>query len=56
MSNIYDVACDYCERGFAIDDVYNIENLDGTLNVLCEKCLDERDEPVLLAWRSVDAN
>jgi hypothetical protein len=52
----YDVECDFCERGFAIDDVYNVENVDGTLNVLCEKCLDENPENVIYSWRSVDAN
>ena len=52
---IYDVACDVCERGFAIDDVYNVEYTDGTMNVLCETCLDEMDD-VLFSWRSVDAS
>jgi hypothetical protein len=37
----YDVACDKCERGFAIDDVFNVEYNDGTMNVLCENCVGE---------------
>ena len=37
----YDVACDKCERGFAIDDVFNVEYNDGTMNVLCEPCVGE---------------
>jgi len=42
MSNTtYDVACDKCERGFAIDDVFNVEYSDGTMNVLCENCVGE---------------
>ena len=49
----YDVACDICEKGFAIDDVYNVEYLDGTMNVACEPCLDKFDD-VLYAWRSTD--
>ncbi len=35
----YDVACDKCERGFAIDDVFNVEYTDGSMNVLCEPCV-----------------
>ena len=37
----YDVACDKCELGFAIDDVFNVEYNDGTMNVLCEKCVED---------------
>lgn len=36
---IYDVACDKCEKGFAIDDVFNVEYTDGSMNVLCEPCV-----------------
>lgn len=52
---IYDVACDFCEKGFAIDDVYNVEYTDGSMNVLCEPCLDTAED-VLWSWRSVDAS
>lgn len=54
MSNTYDVACDNCERGFAIDDVYNVEYADRTMNVLCGKCADEAEtfHHVVDVWQS----
>lgn len=45
---IYDVICDQCERGFAIDNVWNVEYLDGMSNVLCENCVDDLDLTELL--------
>jgi hypothetical protein len=40
---IYDVECDRCERGFAIDDVFNVDYFDGTSNVLCADCATEAE-------------
>jgi hypothetical protein len=50
----YDVACDKCERGFAIDDVYNVEYADRTMNVLCGPCADEAEtfHNVVDVWQS----
>jgi hypothetical protein len=50
---IYDVACDGCELGFAIDDVFNVEYADGMSNVLCENCVEqaEANDDVKDVWQ-----
>lgn len=49
---IYDVECDFCERGFAIDDVFNVDYQDGFSNVLCADCVDETQvENIADVWQ-----
>jgi hypothetical protein len=38
---IYDTDCDFCERGLAMSEAFNVDYQDGTSNVLCEDCVDE---------------
>lgn len=50
---IYDVECDHCEMGFAIDDVFNVEYANGMSNVLCAECatVAEENDDVENVWQ-----
>lgn len=38
---IYDTDCDFCERGLAMSEAFNVDYPDNTSNVLCADCVDE---------------
>lgn len=33
--------CDWCENYFAMQDLFNVDYVGNTSNVLCAKCVDE---------------
>ena len=44
--------CDFCKIELFVNELYNAEYGDESMNVLCEECLDGTDG-VIYAWRSV---
>lgn len=38
---IFDTDCDFCQRGLALSEAFNVDYQDGFTNVLCAECVDE---------------
>lgn len=52
-TKIETTTCDICESEFPVSELYNVEYVNGTMNVVCDTCSDELDD-VKFAWRSLD--
>lgn len=49
---VYDLECDLCERGFAIEDVFSIDYHDNTSQVACADCVETFDlEKIANVWQ-----